>query len=98
MALAGPVMAMGVVPEESALVLAHHQCTTAQGHLHRRFRCKFRSLLQTDGTILCCRHRNRRSLPRICSNLLWQAAMARVTVTVALEESARPRCRMALGQ
>jgi len=73
-------MAALVVLEESALVLAHHRCTTAQGQWRRRSRCKSRNLLRTGGTNRCCRRRNRRNLPRTCSNLLRQVAPARVRV------------------
>jgi len=76
----GPAMVKAalVVLEESALGLAHHHCTMAQGHWRRRFQCKFRSSQQTGGTNRCCRHRNHRNLPRICSNLRRQAAPAQV--------------------
>jgi len=51
-----------------ALVLARH-CTMAQGHWHRRIRCRSRNLQQTGGTNRCCRRRNPHSLPRTCNNL-----------------------------
>jgi len=66
--------------EESALVLAHHHCTTAQGRWRRRFRCRSRSLLPTGGTNRCCRRRSHRNLPRICSNLRRRVAPAQVRV------------------
>jgi len=90
----GLVMAKAAsgVLEESALGLAHHHCTTALGHWHRRFRCKFRSSQQTDGTNQCCHRRNRHSLPRICSNLQMLVAPAQVMVL------AHHRCTMAQGR
>jgi len=57
-----------LVPEELALVLAHHHYTTAPGRWYQRFRCRSHNLQQTGGTNQCCRRHSQRNLPRTCSN------------------------------